>query len=115
MDSSIAPVQKQKPAGNDTPVAEQSTASAERVLNTERNVERLDRATIDALLEREGRNTKLSGNRTLEISFDNDADRVIVRVKGADGEVVRQIPSDEYLNFSAKLKELIGVIFDETA
>ena len=38
-----------------------------------------------------------------------------MRVKGDDGEVVRQIPSAEYMDFSAKLKELIGVIFDETA
>lgn len=117
MDSSIASVQKPSAsaADKDGALVEQSTAASQRVLNTERNVEKLDRASFEKLLERESKSTSLSGNRTLEISFDDDTDKVIVRVKGDDGEVVRQIPSEEYLNFAAKLQELIGVIFDETA
>ena len=58
---------------------------------------------------------QLDNGRTIEFSFDPDIERVIVKVKAADGEVVRQIPPEDYLKFVSRFKELFGVLFDETA
>jgi uncharacterized FlaG/YvyC family protein len=57
----------------------------------------------------------IGDGRTIEFSYDRDIRRVIVRVKSSDGEVVRQIPADDYLKLAARFKELFGVLFDEEA
>ncbi len=58
----------------------------------------------------------ISGGRTIEFSFDTDINRVIVKVKSEEsGEVVRQIPPDEYMRFVARFKEMAGILFDEKA
>lgn len=58
----------------------------------------------------------MSDGRTIEFSIDSDSNRVIIKVKSADtGEVVRQIPPDDYLKLVARFKELYGVLFDQTA
>jgi flagellar protein FlaG len=58
----------------------------------------------------------LSDGRTIEFSIDSDSNRVIIKVKSADtGEVVRQIPPDDYLKLVAQFKELYGVLFDQKA
>ena len=58
------------------------------------------------------------GDRTVEFSYDDDLDRVIVKVFSSDTEpptVVRQIPSEEYLTFAAQYRELQGILFDHEA
>ena len=51
----------------------------------------------------------------IEFEYDKDSGRVIIRVRSEDsGEIVRQIPRDEYLKLTAQFKELAGVLFNET-
>jgi|WetSurMetagenome_2_1015567.scaffolds.fasta_scaffold554733_2 flagellar protein FlaG len=49
-------------------------------------------------------------------AVDRSANKVIIRVVNADtDEVIRQIPPEEMLHVAARMKELLGVIFDATA
>ena len=56
-------------------------------------------------------------NREIEFSYNEDLDRVIVKVLSSDSppKVVRQIPAEEFLNFATRFRELLGVLFDEQA
>lgn len=55
-------------------------------------------------------------DRSIEFSYDEELHRVIVKVKSRDTEeVVRQIPPKEYVQFLARFKEAVGVLFDEVA
>ncbi len=54
------------------------------------------------------------GGRSVQFSYDSVAHRVIVTVCSADtGDVIRQIPPDEYLRFAARLREMAGVLLDD--
>jgi len=56
------------------------------------------------------------GSRTVEFSYDSDLNRVVVKIFSSatePREIVRQIPAEEYLNFSARYRELLGLLFDE--
>lgn len=56
------------------------------------------------------------GSNTVEFSYDDDANRVVVKVRAEDSEeIVRQIPAEDYLKFVSKFREFLGVIFDEVA
>ena len=49
------------------------------------------------------------------ITRDEEINRFIVRIADEDsGEIVREIPSEAILKFSRNLKELTGLIFDES-
>ena len=60
-------------------------------------------------------------NRQLSFSIDEDSQRSVVRVTDSDsGEVIRQIPSEEVLALSERIKELqtdvgaaVGVLFNK--
>ncbi len=50
---------------------------------------------------------------TMEFSYDRVTRRIVIRVVSREtGEVVRQIPPEEYLAFVARFRELVGAIFD---
>jgi len=52
----------------------------------------------------------------LSFSIDKDTKRIVVKVLDTDTqEVIRQIPPQELLRFSARIQELLGVLFDESA
>ena len=54
------------------------------------------------------------GGRAVQFSYDKSAHRVIVTVRSTEtGEVIRQIPPDEYLKFAARLREMVGVLLDD--
>ncbi len=92
------------------PVTERRARAEERAPETTLDVEAIASAVESQAVER------ISGGRTIEFSFDNDTNRVIVKVKSEDsGEVVRQIPPDEYMRFVARFKEMAGILFDEKA
>ena len=58
-------------------------------------------AALDALIDVE----LATGGRTIEFSFNSEADRVVVTVRSEDTEeVVRQIPPADYLKFVARFK-----------
>jgi len=71
----------------------------------------------EALL-RQGEPSRVAlGGRVAEFSYDPQLDRIIVRVKsgaGPDGELVRQIPPQEYVNFVSRFREMLGVLLNET-
>jgi len=50
----------------------------------------------------------------LQFSVDDKTESVVFKFTSKeDGEVIRQIPSEEILNLRSKLDELLGLIFDK--
>ena len=71
--------------------------------------------TVESAIEQNGRDFAFGG-RTIQFSFDKEINRVIVKVTSEEsGEVIRQIPPEDYLQFVSRFRELLGVLFDETA
>jgi len=61
-------------------------------------------------------NLKSLHNVDLHFSVHSDSGKTMVTVTDEDtGEVVREIPSKELLNISAKLEEMMGLLFDQRA
>ena len=53
-------------------------------------------------------------NRNVNFSVDQASGRDVVRVTNSNtGEVVRQLPFEETLNFMRNLENMIGLIFDQ--
>jgi flagellar protein FlaG len=63
----------------------------------------------------------LANNRQLNFSVDEGSDKLVVKVTDAEsGEIIRQIPSEEVLRLSERLKDLqsdvgaaVGVLFSK--
>jgi flagellar protein FlaG len=52
-------------------------------------------------------------NTHLDFSVHEKTDRIMVRITDQDtGDVIREIPSEEFLNLAAKLQEMVGLMFD---
>jgi flagellar protein FlaG len=52
-------------------------------------------------------------NLKLQFEVEEDARSVVVRVFDSDTkELIRQIPPEEFIEFSRHLEEMIGVLFD---
>ena len=91
--------------------------SAEKDVSTER---RLSSEEITAAVEglSDFANTT---NRQLNFSIDEGSDKQVVKVTDAEsGEVIRQIPSEEILRLSERLRELqsdlgatVGILFNK--
>lgn len=59
-------------------------------------------------------NEALGDNTNLSVSFDEATDRFIYQTRNSEsGEVVRQYPSEEFLNQISKLREVRGLVFEE--
>lgn len=72
----------------------------------------VDPETVVAAIASVGELTT-SGGRSISFRYDDKAGRVIARVVSDEtGEVIRQIPPQEYLDFVAKFREMVGVFFD---
>jgi flagellar protein FlaG len=55
-------------------------------------------------------------NKALDLSIDQDSDKIVVKVVNkATEKVIREIPSEEFLEFSERMHDFLGVLFDETA
>lgn len=68
---------------------------------------------IEASLERLGREIRLD-RRSINFTYDQDARRVVIKVKDADnGEVIREIPPADYLAMVSRFRELFGIVVDE--
>jgi flagellar protein FlaG len=49
----------------------------------------------------------------LNFSVHEKTDRVMVRITDqSSGDVIREIPSEEFLDMAAKLQEMVGLMFD---
>lgn len=53
--------------------------------------------------------------RALSFEVDEDRKDMIVKVKDSDGEIIRQIPSDEIMDLRRRLDDLVGVFLDDMA
>lgn len=59
------------------------------------------------------KNIKMLNNVGLAFSIHQSSGKVVVTVTDEEtGKVIREIPGKEMLNLSAKLEEMIGIIFD---
>jgi len=53
-------------------------------------------------------------NTTIRFGFDDKTDEMYVSVIDTkDNKVIRQIPSEEAMKLAAKMRELVGMLFDE--
>ena len=107
MSNSILPV-----AGvPETPRTQEQRTSREAEAPRERAKPEAVIASIDAL----GGPIRF-GSRAAEFSYDADLNLVVVKIFSSatePREVVRQIPPEDYLAFSARYRELLGLLFDE--
>jgi len=63
-------------------------------------------STMDSLIK------KL--NTELKLEVDEETNKVIVKIiDGENQEVVRQIPSEEFVELSKRMKEAVGMLFDK--
>jgi flagellar protein FlaG len=76
---------------------------------------RLSRADLqDALNEVQERMDQMGTN--LQFSMDKVAEEIVVKVTDKkNGELIRQIPSEDVIELRKKLEELSGLLFDEKA
>ena len=52
-------------------------------------------------------------NTHLNFSVHEETERIVVRITDQDtGDVIREIPSEEFLNLAARLQEMVGLMFD---
>lgn len=52
-------------------------------------------------------------NTHLDFSVHEKTDRIVVRITDQEtGDVIREIPSEEFLNLAARLQEMVGLMFD---
>lgn len=52
----------------------------------------------------------------VQMEYDKEIDRVIVRyVSHTSGEVVRQIPTEKFVDFEKEFVKMVGLLFDEKA
>jgi len=57
-----------------------------------------------------------SFKRGVSFALDSDSGQVVVLVTNEDtGEIIRQIPSEEFLEMVSRVQEVTGLFFDEVA
>jgi len=57
-----------------------------------------------------------SSKRSLDITVHEETGTIIVKViSEKDGKVIREMPPEKFLDLAAKIEELAGSLFDETA
>lgn len=56
-----------------------------------------------------------SAQRKLEFNLDDSGEHMVIQIKDADGEVVKQIPSEIALELARRLGEVQGFLFEEQA
>lgn len=53
-------------------------------------------------------------NKQISYNIHKETNRVFAKIKDAEtGEVMKEIPSEESLDLSAKLKDMVGLLIDE--
>jgi flagellar protein FlaG len=81
--------------------------------NEQLAVKQLENQSLDKAVEQ--LNAVLASmDRHLRFSIDKPSGRTVVKfIDNKSNEVIKQIPPDEILSLSAKIKELIGILFDK--
>lgn len=73
----------------------------------------MDAAEMESILE--GINKYLSEiGSSLSFIYDEASGRYAVQVLDESGEVIRQIPSQELLDAYAKIRDIVGILLDES-
>jgi len=74
-----------------------------------------DREVVEAAIQ-EANQTLADTSLAFSISVDGHTDQVVVQLTDrSTGEVVRQIPSEDQIAIAARLRELVGVLFNGQA
>ena len=97
------------PARGEAPRAEPHATPAPPAANERRE-------ELDAALAELG--AKLAAVRpepySVSIKEDEESGHLVIRIKDAAGEVVKQFPPEKILNLHQKMDDLVGMIVDET-
>lgn len=115
--SDIAKLEKEQNLDKKQELVKANTVNADTLVNTEKE---LSTDTIKTAVDELSDFAKAS-NRRLNFSVDESSDRPVVKVTDTEsGEVIRQIPSEEVLKLSERLRNLqsdlgnaVGVLFNK--
>ena len=92
----------------DAATSEQATAATQGSLSH-------NREAVEAAIE-EANQALASTSLSVRFSVEGDTNRIVVRLTDqGTGKVVRQIPSEDQLSIEARLRELVGVLFNGQA
>jgi flagellar protein FlaG len=70
---------------------------------------------IDGILAQIQKVVEAATGRALSFKVDDEEKDLIVTVKDSDGEVIRQIPSEEIVELRKRLEDLVGGFMDTSA
>lgn len=104
------------PRGTDTPKVEKSPTQVaqEQVkeLRENKNVEELKRDLMELTEQLNKEFNPLNTN--VKFGYSDDIESLYVTVSERDTDrVIRKIPSDEAMELMAKMREIVGIIFDK--
>ena len=94
-----------KAENHSPPMSDKSSPRTQE--NSQVKMERIAQA-MDSYLQ--------STQRDLEIQVhDRTGDLMVKVISKEDGEVIREIPSEEILNLASKVEEMVGILINENA
>ena len=107
-----ASVKSQAPAVQARLPAEQATNQKDK--EVQQPVKRLDLPDLEELAADVMKNLNIMHNVDFQFSVHKASGKMMVTVVDeSTGKVVREIPSQELLDLSAKIDEMVGMIFDQ--
>jgi len=84
--------------------------------STSAAIEKPDLAELAEIAVDVQTNLNMMHDVALNFSVHESSGRVVVTVADEEtGEIIREIPSGEFLNLSVKLEEMFGMLFDQKA
>ena len=96
-----------------TPAIEVETPMASSAAEVLHNLE-TNKADIEASVREMQRLSDMVTGHKLRFNVNSELDKVVVTVVNAStNEVIRQIPSEDVQKIQARMKQAIGVLFDE--
>jgi flagellar protein FlaG len=83
--------------------------------DTRENIKKVSKETVERTVQAL-KNYIESNKRSLNISVHEQTGTIMVKViSEKDGKVIREIPPEKFLDLAAKIEELAGSLFNETA
>ncbi len=99
--------------GSSKPAPEVKTPMASSAAEVLHNLE-TNKADIEASVREMQRLSDMVTGHKLRFNVNSELDKVVVTVVNAStNEVIRQIPSEDVQKIQARMKQAIGVLFDE--
>lgn len=107
----VKPAQEQPKTAKSREVPEQEPTT---IKNNSENIENVRDNLEDSIQNFEALSEQF--NTGLDLSIDQDSDKLVVKVVNkTTGKIIREIPSEEFLEFSERMHDFLGVLFDGTA